>query len=577
MSFLGILSLLQIWFLPGLIFVFLLPRLSWIDRILLSFPLSLTLNYLAVTSLTLLGFYNQQVMLSLVVCELLLLFMIGLRVGVFGEIRASLRVVNNGGVNIPLSGTNIAVLLIFILFFQNFSFQSVFQEWDAVVSYNRWAMDWARGDFPQYTWRYPQLLPIIYSITYVMIGSHQVQFFATASTVIFPLGILVLFIRSFKFVEVNSVVVKLALVFTVFLIAKIIKLRLLFSGMTEIPLIYFSLFCGYILLLMRELKTINYPFVLLVGFSVAAAGIAKQSGVFIVFAFLILVVLFVKNNRAGDFSHWHLFILSLTMVLIISPWYAYKQFEIHAALDGSELPYMVSQAAQTGLLDKLKKGVDVFGSLGVVIWPLFLLGLRNSVCRTLALIFVIPYWAIWALLFSYDHRNFAVVIPGFAVIVAQGAEYLRSWIRVKNRRDLTQRVLRVLLPVAALSLFSMLVMSVIKDSQSTRLLNKSLKSQRSIGEEIVNFHLYSYFQLHPSDGMIATEYLYLKYLPDLGHRYKGSSCDDGDPSSLEKVYFVLVAPWCSGLAQEARMEVMRASGTSDLIFEAEGYRFYKVR
>ena len=38
-------------------------------------------------------------------------------------------------------------------------FGQIFQQWDAVISWNRWAIDWSANRLPTFTSLYPQLLP----------------------------------------------------------------------------------------------------------------------------------------------------------------------------------------------------------------------------------------------------------------------------------------------------------------------------------------------------------------------------------------------------------------------------------
>lgn len=68
-------------------------------------------------------------------------------------------------------------LLLFSLYKMIRLVGGVFTNWDAVVSWNQWAISWALNEFPHGTYNYPQLLPISESISYVLMDSTGIQFF----------------------------------------------------------------------------------------------------------------------------------------------------------------------------------------------------------------------------------------------------------------------------------------------------------------------------------------------------------------------------------------------------------------
>ena len=65
MIFLGTISLLQIWFLPGLLFIYFFKKINIIDKVILAFPLSIILNYIIVFLLMFLNFYETKYLLTL--------------------------------------------------------------------------------------------------------------------------------------------------------------------------------------------------------------------------------------------------------------------------------------------------------------------------------------------------------------------------------------------------------------------------------------------------------------------------------------------------------------------------------
>ena len=71
---------------------------------------------------------------------------------------------------------------------------SVFNSYDTVAIWNRWAIDWANNLLPKSTWRYPQLLPTNWSIIYVLMGDTSIQFFAKAIMPLFTFFILLMIV-----------------------------------------------------------------------------------------------------------------------------------------------------------------------------------------------------------------------------------------------------------------------------------------------------------------------------------------------------------------------------------------------
>jgi hypothetical protein len=77
------------------------------------------------------------------------------------------------------------IIWAFNLFIHNLG--TVFSSWDAVVSWNQWAIAWAASQVPMYTRFYPQLIPANWSITYVLLGTTEIQFFAKSIMPLFAL------------------------------------------------------------------------------------------------------------------------------------------------------------------------------------------------------------------------------------------------------------------------------------------------------------------------------------------------------------------------------------------------------
>ena len=69
----------------------------------------------------------------------------------------------------------------------------VFNVWDTIFSWNRWAVDWSYNQFPALTYEYPQILPANWSLSYVIMQNKEVQAFTKAIMSLFSLFTILLF------------------------------------------------------------------------------------------------------------------------------------------------------------------------------------------------------------------------------------------------------------------------------------------------------------------------------------------------------------------------------------------------
>ena len=70
MFLIGISSLIQCWFLPGLLLSYKLKQISFIDKIILSLPLSIVVNYILVIFLLNINLFNQLILIFIFIFEI---------------------------------------------------------------------------------------------------------------------------------------------------------------------------------------------------------------------------------------------------------------------------------------------------------------------------------------------------------------------------------------------------------------------------------------------------------------------------------------------------------------------------
>lgn len=215
----GILAILQITLLPGMLVLrWRKVRAGAIQFLAYAFGLSLLINYLIVFLLAALKLYTRLTLGMLIASELFFL------VGAYRDILslplgeatqrlwhaltswlASLRLeikVRDDSNQTLINLTRLGFLLgafvlaigsiLWMLQVYRLNLGTVFNSWDAVISWNRWAVAWAGNQIPPDTGYYPQLLPANWSLTYVAMNNPAVQFFAKSLAPLFLLWIFLL-------------------------------------------------------------------------------------------------------------------------------------------------------------------------------------------------------------------------------------------------------------------------------------------------------------------------------------------------------------------------------------------------
>ena len=323
----------------------------------------------------------------------------------------------------------------------------IFQQWDAVVSWNRWAVDWAANRLPYATSIYPQLLPTNLSLSYVFMQSSEVWIFAKAFQFLFCLLLLLAMLDlariEGKFGYVPGVLI------TYGLLVALLRFRMLSSGYADVPLAFFALASIYVL--MRARNTIDPAArakLLIVGAVLAAgAALTKQSGLYITAVFPLLAWRFVLRGDGTPGLRRHLPALlrmCSILCLLVLPWYLHKCFDFQARYDSDNTARLLTDFHQgRDLLQRLfhagKMVLDATTPLGAVLLLIAVAAsLRDPLQRWLVGVLVVPLGLIWAAAFSYDLRNLAMIVPWVGMAAGIGAMQIFSWAdglrRISHRR-----------------------------------------------------------------------------------------------------------------------------------------------
>lgn len=443
----------------------------------------------------------------------------------------------------------------------------VFRLFDAVVSWNRWAVDWAHNTFPYKTAEYPQLIPANWSLTYVIIKNYDVQLFARALMPLFPLAIMLLLLDwSFKQHTQEGLA---ALLFYSLIMLYFYQPAAMIDGYVDIAVSFFGLLvCGCIY---------NWPVnsmrpwkhMLLAGLFAAGAALTKQAGIFVLAAFAVWSVWFIRKNYSSAREEAIKCLGAvLAVIIIVGAWYLAKELQIARGMDysavqlvthdiygGASLPQRLVNAAGLLVNARSESGFPIF----VVLSAAFVSGLcsrRNLILGMISIIYII----LWGLFFSYDTRNLTLVYPVLALIMAGGinglvGSYFYRWGWVLITMTIILAVFASLAPffkslwspdnlwwgiLAAMAAGAVLAVVFIKRGRlilpgpvflltllalgiwagsfyyTPQVLTASqLKKQEQLGIAGLNDLVYKYERQQGIKGRIISDYFFLPFLPDL--------------------------------------------------------------
>jgi len=604
MFLLGMLGVLQMTLLPGLL---LLKGVhlkgegfsgSLVQWLVYSFGFSLIVNFLIVFFLTALGLYLRPVVVFLLLVELILLVWVfrhdlrsplttGLQVLVertrrVGE-KFSQKVLPTDGdplitvLRLVAVGVLLGVAVSSVLWAGRVLISnvgSVFSSWDAIYSWNRWAVEWAANGIPTETSQYPQLLPANWSLSYVLTGDSGMQLFVKATMPLFLLYTLMLIldlglegwaVGAFIAVEITRLAIKK---FTGEFIAE---------GYADVPLAFFALLAVHPLLRNRRN---SWQFTAVMGLTLAAgAAVTKQPGLFLLGVYPLLSFLLLKPGVAGVRQNWKILGVGLLAAAFVSlAWYGYNQIALMTGAESSNLGWLTGGIY--GGASLLERAQPAWLSLGKYAWLLALLipgsVLLRPAYRWLALLVVLPWAVIWLFMFSYDTRNTAMILPLLGLCVG---ELLGRGFDLALALLEKLHTARLRLGFAVGVLLLVLVGGGLLIKSETLQTRQEQQQRRALSAEL-NESLYQYFDQNPG-GRVLTNYP-VNYLPGLQAEwvnYWYADYDDYMAMHDRGEFDYLLVPGYADQSIQQDIEQRIAGGEYVLLFENHNflnYRFIKV-
>jgi hypothetical protein len=524
----SLIALVQVTFLPG----YLIARWLRLDDGLaktwtISFGLSLIANYHVTLLLSLLGLQARAWLCAVIAIEILALFRLQQSRPARGPAEpAAVRVTrflipSNTADPHAVSGGRLLLLLLgiaslaWIAMFLPAAFTSIFEGYDALVSWNRWALDWTNGQLPVWTLRYPQLLPANWAMLYTLAGV-PLQFLPKGLSVLFPLTTVGMFIDAG--LRRSRPEYLLAAVLTAALMS-FSNGRYIASGYADLPVAFFALAPFYLLASWnddgdraRGRATIAVATAFVIG-----CALTKQAGLYLALLFPFLLYAFLHKHMPTANSAERLRIIAgvtAALLLLIAPWYVFKQIQV---IQGFDVPGNASSSGVHRGRSFPERAARAWKSWELhlsspLLWSVALGVALSAFTRRTAAITVaitLPFTLIWVLFFSYDQRNLALAFPFIGLSAATGAMVAGDWFRAQ-----WQRCPRAAHRGGAAALLAAIVLTfgVMESGRIAALHDRAL---RDLGNDEINAFLYSYLEHHGFEGRILTNYRLLSSLPDL--------------------------------------------------------------
>ncbi|HVY75551.1 MAG TPA: hypothetical protein VG890_12010 [Puia sp.] len=555
---LGLLSVFQALFLPGyLISRFFFP-LKGKSKLLVAFGISLLFNYQFVLLLTAIGLYGRPAVFILFALECLSWIWLSKRKPMSGYSDKENLAAGQLS-NVQIKGRTRTV---FTTLFAAVSFivvlgvvskilggnPGIFDSWDDVLSWNRWAAEWYNGHLPAKTYHYPQLIPANWSMMYQFVGTPEIQFFAKSIMALFALGILLAFYDLYK--KLSSDFFLAALAWSGFLLLNIVG-SYIGTGYMDIPVTFFCLITFYMLALTSEGLLPVFSGLLLAAVFLAAALLIKQAGLAMIPPFVCgcIIILY----KAHGFSvHRKTLIVAIisACILLAGPWYLYKQIQMNRGTENSEVSWVtkdiyagktkmqrlqdasahfkdaVTEATLINALPETARPVAKSAFFALLL-ALSLLSLLKPYSRFVLLLLVIPYYLIWAIYFSYDLRNVSLLIPFWGFSLGVGSQVCFDWMAITTPRSRK----RVLWPVLGLAI----VMGAVSwPGQKLRSIERRMAMERLM-DSGMNRLLYQRYDSGMLKGKILCSYPMMAFLPDLKDYVQPFSFDSAHLDTLKLI------------------------------------------
>jgi len=603
---LGILSLLQILLLPGTILLkFFKIEKGCIQNLVFTFGLSLIFNFLWVFGLTIFSINYPAAHYILFVIEIVIFLWLyrdallapieshaKVWVITFKEMPNSLAFIfqKDEGETFFSRLIKTIIYTIFLLWAISgliwFStvlidnWGTAFKLWDAVVSWNRWAVNLSNNLFSSNS-RYPLLIPANFSITYSFLRNSEIQIFAKSIMPIFTLFTWLLMLDlAFEYKKPG---IFIGMVITRYLTKKFLY-KYLGEGYVDVALLFFSFLTVYALLKAdrADEDSTKTQYLYLGAIFAAGTALTKQNGLLIFAFYPLLAYLLVTDNMMYKNTNERLRIIFKPILLgliVLLPWYIFNETRIILGLNSTNVLYLMSADRHNGrtYLERVIRAFEIL-EIYSFLFPFVLITfpLIQKKFRQIALIIIFPYTLIWAFLFSIFPRNLAMVFPFLGITAGLGVEGLINFTLGLGEKVKLQRIKSVVY----LSIFIMLILGAGVVYTDQKIYDTQIEEQKEALFPGVNIKLYEFFENEGFYGPIMTKYpiRYLPHLEKMEIREPFTSYKefyDNFSAHPEAKYFLIWGKYSSKEVLEM-IKKFQSAGAIEYHFKSDNLEFYEV-
>ena len=579
----GIISLLQVWFLPGLSLLVFAKKIKVIDKLLLSLPLSITLNYIFIFFLISLKSYNQITLSILILIEFFLIIFFSRKNNqIIKSVKKLITFLEFKKLQFKLNILDIFIFFIFLiyLFLAITNVGNIISPGDPITIYN-WTLDIINNQIPSGSYDYPQASAILSSISFVLLNSLEIEFFSASIFLIQPLWIFLISYRLIFLFKKFENQIKYSLIFVSAIVLFNFRHYLLYINLPDATIVLCTIFGAYIILLsLRYVKIgINYETILFC-FVMASPAILKQVGMYISTLFPLMYLIFFYEKDKNIFKN--VIFIFFSIFLIFSPWYLFKFYQFFILGLGESI-YSVAVSHNSydsklfHVLNILKKLFFGYGFIFILLLVFF--SLKNKVAQKLFFVFTLPYFLAYVFFFGYEFRSFAPAMAPVGILCGIGLNSIINKIKGKFSEKKIYFIYKSAL--FFLVIIFIILINGIRDFEKLKDLN--LQALKKRGDYELNILLYNFLKTNDKikDVYVMRDYNDLYLLPEINHKFIDTQCEFYEKNyekNVNKSYYILtdsrdlINNDCENLFD--RIEKLSQEKRIKKIFEYKNYKMY---
>ncbi len=517
MIILILLGLTQALILPGLLCSYYVKGIDFRDRIILAGTLSLLVNYLIVWCLYLFNIYSQFSLFLIIAIEFL--WALRIRSLILNDLKDLYKFFNKTFQSIVSNKSICFNHLLFILFciyyfylLKTNGFLTVFTHWDAVVSWNRWALELHEGTF-QGSRGYPLAISILFSIIYTVANETNIQTLVKYVCVFWPfLGGLAIYGCGLHAPKYKIAFSLSSIIYLYFLSKGSWTIDFIFSGLVD-PMMaaYGAIFIYSCLYISSRITNDHNQFkqiITLTLFSILGSSIIKLTGVILTFYFILFttyIVLFNHNLRNQKSYFIVLFFITCTFA---AHWYAITTFYWRDWQALSEYSSLQDPRIWIRPYLHLELWGSTFGWFSIIL--LFLGALSSQVTLVFFILFVIPLFLFCAVTVGYDLRASFVLFAPIAILSVLGLLFIKKLLINLNLFIVTffkqkSKVLKSFIALIPLSLLAIGIYSLTSIMSKERIIHSNTE-KRIFANDFANQgnkRLLAIFESEPNARIIS--------------------------------------------------------------------------